>query len=593
MYILCMPQIAEAPDPFAGTVVGRYRLREKIGAGPHAAVYLASPPSGNEPALAFKLFSPEASADPDFAARCFDSAEAARRITHPFIVKVLEVGRQETRGYVLMEHVPGGSLEKLLETERRLSFDRATRILRDCALGLEAARGAGQFHLNLKPTNIFLGSDGKARLSDFGQGWQPHLGRPLKPEEPIGGPVEYMAPEQFEGDLPDQPTDLYSLGVIYYRMLTGKLPFPGVDEREVAMNRVNGSPRPIRESFPGVDPRAIPIVEKLLARKPEGRFRTARSLLAVLERLVKGKTSTSHAKATSAEPNVSVLPSEVRIRLSFASAAAHFGPGLALLAIAGTVAVGGPGFFSAIASIFTGKVSLAFAATGLGALAAGCFLLRRELRRSGRARVVFGLLAGSAACVLVGTATLDRSLWTGRLGVLLAPVNLILAAGGLAWFAVAQAFQQDEHTEDTRAPKVCLGLSLPLWFLGWAGLKVAAPFNALGSSPVVSVSLVVSILACLGAGYFMIVDPTIKSRIRRIGLVIFGAGAVAMAVWATAGVAGSLSNPGDWPAAILRGLASLPAQIPRSGALAILALGLVAAADYALRGGLIRHYAKK
>src|SRR5262245_27917823 len=160
MYIICMPHVAEAPDPFAGTAVGRHRLRERIGAGPHATVYLASPPSGNEPLLAFKLFSPEASADPEFSARCYDAAEASRRITHPGVVKVLEVGRHESRGYILMEHVPAGSLEKLLESERRLSFDRATRIVRDVALALEAARAAGQFHLNLRPANILLGSDG-------------------------------------------------------------------------------------------------------------------------------------------------------------------------------------------------------------------------------------------------------------------------------------------------------------------------------------------------------------------------------------------------------------------------------------------------
>lgn len=588
-----MPQMVEAPDPFAGTAVGRHRLRERIGAGPHAAVYLASPPSGTDPTLAFKLFSPEASADPEFSARCFDAAEASRRITHPCVVKVLEVGRQESRGYVLMEHVPGGSLEKLLETERRLPFERATRILRDAALGLEAARAANLLHLNLRPTNILFASDGRARLSDFGQGWQPHLGHTLKPDEPIGGPVEYMAPEQFEGQVPDTATDLFSLGVIYYRMLTSKLPFPGIDDREVAMNRVTGNPRPIRESFAGVDPRAIPIVAKLLARKPEARFQSARALLAAIEPLVKGKTSVNVAKPSPQTPDVSVIPSEVRIRLTFTSAAAHFGPGLALLAVAGTAAPGAPGFFAAIGSFFSSTISLAFGAAGVVALAVACFLLRRELRHSGRARVVLGLLAGSAASVLIGTAALDRSLFSGRLAVLVAPVNLILAAGGLAWFATAQAFEQDEHTESTRLPKICMGLALPLWFLGWAGSNVAGPFKGLGVSPLLSATLILGGLGALTAGYFTFADPTIKLRIRRIGMITFGAGALAVAVWASAGAAGTLGWAAEWPSALGKALASLPAQIPRSGAPALLALALVAFADYALRGGLIRHYAKK
>jgi len=588
-----MPQLAEAPDPFAGTAVGRYRLREKIGAGPHASVYLASPPSGNEPLLAFKLFSPEASADPEFSARCFDAAESARRLTHPSIVKVLEVGRQESRGYILMEHVPAGSLEKLLETERRLPFDRATRIVRDVALGLEAAREANFFHLNLRPTNILFASDGRARISDFGQGWQPHLGRTLKPEDPIGGPVEYMAPEQFEGQLPESTTDLYSLGVIYYRMLTGKLPFPGVDEREIAMNRVTGSPRPIRESFPGVDPRAIPVVARLLARQPEARFQSARALLGTVERLVKGKTSTLNAKSATQGPGVAVLPSEVRIRLSFSSVATHFGPGLALLAIAGSVAKGGAGFFSSIGSLFTSTVSLAFGAAGLVALAIACFLMRHELRRSGRARVVLGFLAGSAAAVLVGTAALDRSLWSGRLGVFFAPVNLLLAAGGLAWFGVARCFDQDEHTEATRAPKICLGLAVPLWFLGWGAADLGGPFKGMGALPTVTFPFVILMAAAIAAGYYAVLDATLNRRMRRLGLVLLGAGAAAMALWASVGAAGSLGAPGTWAGTLVHSLGSLFAQVPRSGAPAILALGLIAAADFAMRGGLILHYAKK
>ena len=588
-----MPHVAEAPDPFAGTAVGKYRLRERIGAGPHATVYLASPPSGNEPVLAFKLFSPEASADPEFSARCFDAAEASRRITHPCVVKVLEVGRHESRGYILMEHVPGGSLEKLLETERRLPFERASRILRDVALGLEAARTAGQFHLNLRPQNIFFGSDGRARLSDFGQGWQPHLGRILGPEDAIGGPVEYMSPEQIEGQLPDQSTDLFALGVIYYRMLTGKLPYPGVDDREVAMNRVNGSPRPIRESFAGVDPRAMPIVMKLLARKPEGRFQSVRSLLTVLERIVKGKTSTSHAKPTPTSLGISVIPSEVRIRLTFVSAATHFGPGLALLAIGGTLAPGGSGFFSSIGSIFASKVSLAFTAAGLVALAVACFLLRRELRRSGRLGAVLGLLAGSAISVLIGMAAMDRSLWSGKLGVLFSPVNLVLGASGLAWYAINRLLEQDEHTEGSRAPKICLGLALVLWFFGWTSGYPAAPFTGMGASPMVAISLTLGAAAALAAGIYALLDPTIKMRLRQLGVALLSMGAIALAVWASAGAAGTLGSPSDWPVTLLKSLASLPAQIPRSGAPALLALGLVAAADYVLRGGLILHYAKK
>jgi hypothetical protein len=283
----------------------------------------------------------------------------------------------------------------------------------------------------------------------------------------------------------------------------------------------------------------------------------------------------------------------VRIRLSFSSVATHFGPGLALLAVAGTVAAGGAGFFASIGSLFRSTAALAFAGAGLAALAVGCFLMRRELRHSGRARVVIGLIAGSAASVLVGTAALDRALFSGHLGVFVAPVNLLLAAGGLAWYAIAESFERDEHSEPTRIPKTCLGLAAPLWFAGWGAGNLAGPFTGLGTTPAIGVSLVLAMIATVVAGYIPALDPTVKLRLRRIGLGFLGLGAVAMAVWASAGAAGTLGSPGGWPGALLKTLGTLPAQIPRSGAPAILALGLLAFSDYALRGGLIRHYAKK
>jgi hypothetical protein len=97
----------------------------------------------------------------------------------------------------------------------------------------------------------------------------------------------------------------------------------------------------------------------------------------------------------------------------------------------------------------------------------------------------------------------------------------------------------------------------------------------------------------VAAGFLTVMDPTVKLRIRRIGIGLLGAGAVAMGIWASAGALGALGAPGDWAGAFLKSLAAFPSQIPRSGGLAILALGLVAAADYAIRGGLIRHFSKK
>lgn len=584
-----MASAPPAADPLVGTQLGARRLQEKIGDGPRASVYLAA----GDPPLAVKILSPEMSADAEFAARCFDSAEAARRIQHPCVVRVVEVGRAESRGYIIHEHAAGGSLEKLLETERRLPFDRATRVLRDVALGLEAAQRAGVVHHNIRPTNVLFDADGRAKIADFGQGWQPRLGRGLAQDEPIKGPVEYLAPEQVQGQLPDVTTDLYQLGLVYYRMLSGKLPFPGVDDREIAMNRVQGPPRPIRESFPGVDPRAIPIVDKLLARDPSGRFPTARALLAAVEPLIKGKTSKSFGKKDVPAVDASVIPSEVRHRLTFGSAAAHFGPGLGLLMVAGIAAPAGDGYFASVASLVTSKVSLAIAGAGMVALAVACFLLRRDLRHSGRARVVLGLIALAALCAGIGTAALDRGLWQGRLGILAAPVNLILAAGGLAWFGLVRSFDADEETQPTKVPKLALGLAVLLWYAGWAAGNSFGPFRAIGSSIETVSPLIMLAAAGLALGFIATMTPGVKPRVRRTGLGLLTLAGVSIMVWCAAGAAEVLQAPSQWPGAVLSQVAGFPGQVPRSGAPVLLAIGLIATADFVLRGGLIRHYAKK
>jgi hypothetical protein len=582
-----MTSAAPPADPLVGTQLGARKLQEKIGDGPRASVYLAA----GDPPLAVKILSPEMAAD--FAARCFDAAESARRIQHPCVVRVVEVGRAESRGYIVHEHAAGGSLEKLLESERRLPFERATRILRDASLGLEAAHRAGVVHHNLRPTNVLFDAGGRAKIADFGQGWQPKLGSGLGKEDPILGSVEYLAPEQVQGQLPDMTTDLYQLGLIYYKMLTSKLPFPGVDDREIAMNRVQGPPRPVRESFPGVDPRAIPIVDKLLAKNPSDRFQNARALLAVIEPLVKGKTSKTFTRRDAPLPDASVIPSEVRHRLSLSSAAAHFGPGLGLLMIAGLVAPGGDGYFASVASLVTSKVSLILAGVGLAAMAIGCLLLRKDLLNSGRARVILGLIALAALCAAIGTAALDRALWRGSLAVLAAPVNLLFAAGGLAWFGLARSLEQDEETQPSRAPKMALGLAVLLWYAGWAAGNTFGPFKAIGSSIETVAPLIMLAAAGLALGFIATTTPSVKPRVRRIGLGLLALAGLSIMVWCAAGAAEALQAPSRWPGAVFSHLASLPVQIPRSGAPMLLAVLLIATADFVLRGGLIRHYAKK
>jgi serine/threonine-protein kinase len=271
----------------AGQRFGRYEIERLLGRGAMGAVYLARE-SDLDRLVALKVISMREVSD-SIVERFHREARAAARINSDNVVKVYEVGSYADTPFIAMEYVEGRSLDRILAEQRRLEVGPATRIALDVARGLQSAHEAGILHRDLKPGNILISNEGRAKVSDFGlakalrelRGWNARL---TDAGTTVGSPA-YMAPEQAKG-MPglDARTDIYSLGVTYYELLTGRLPFEGESAIELLDRKLAGrflSPRRLRPDLPAAADEAC---GALLASSPDARPESMSAAIRLLER---------------------------------------------------------------------------------------------------------------------------------------------------------------------------------------------------------------------------------------------------------------------------------------------------------------------
>lgn len=214
----------------AGSRVGEYVLRERVGVGGFAEVWLAEHIEFSDKVVAVKI--PTDAAYREYLRR---EGAAQHKLVHKNIIAILGGDTSADTPYLLMEYAPCGSLRKLLKEGGRLPFKRAMEIFMDILEALDYAHSKGAIHCDIKPENILLDADGNAKLSDFGL-WQfkEDIARKtglsvsfLTDEQPKGGTLEYMSPEQRRGEKVVPNDDIYSLSIVFFEMLTGRLPAPG------------------------------------------------------------------------------------------------------------------------------------------------------------------------------------------------------------------------------------------------------------------------------------------------------------------------------------------------------------------------------
>lgn len=279
----------------------RYQLLAKIGQGGLAEVYRAQDVALGR-LVAVKALRPQYVLDPTFLVRFHREAQSAASLTHPNIVAVYDFGQDMGRPYIVMEYMPGRDLRTILQEGGALSIDQAVDICLQVCAGVGYAHRAGLVHGDIKPGNILVTADGRAKVVDFGLARS--LGESAMDEEGelVWGTPAYFAPEQGTGDRVLPATDVYAVGVILYEMLTGRLPFTGSDT-EVARKHLYETPIPPNMINPRIPARLVQIIEVAMSKHPGERFRTAdhmRQALADFRRDGEGQTGYYVPAATSA-----------------------------------------------------------------------------------------------------------------------------------------------------------------------------------------------------------------------------------------------------------------------------------------------------
>jgi len=268
----------------------RYALHARIAKGGMADVLLARDELLKRP-VAVKMLFPEFAADPSFVERFRREAQSAAGLNHPGIVGVYDWGEQAGTYYIVMEYVEGKSLAEVLRAEGPLNPERAGRIGRDVALALGAAHAREVVHRDVKPGNVLLDQAGAVKVTDFGIA-RAVTGGPdddLTRTGAVMGTATYLSPEQAQGFRVDQRSDLYSLGVVLFEMLTGRPPFSGESPVAIAYKHVQNRPPLPRSARPDVPPGIEAVVLKLLAKKPEQRYADAGAVAADIDLFLAGR----------------------------------------------------------------------------------------------------------------------------------------------------------------------------------------------------------------------------------------------------------------------------------------------------------------
>jgi hypothetical protein len=274
-------------DLVGQVVADRYAIIRKLGEGGMGAVYLGEHVKmGRKSAI--KVMNPGMSADPDAISRFNREAANASRISHPNVCQIYDFGEtMEGVIYLAMEFIEGASLTDIIEREGALPPPRAARILRQAADALAAAHDLGIVHRDLKPDNIMIvqGKDGSdvVKVVDFGIAKAvagDEAGQKVTKTGLVVGTPEYMSPEQLAGDKLDGRSDIYSLGLVFYRMLTGVLPFQADSAQEMMIKRLTDAPMPLASARPDIayPPELQGVLDKALARSPADRYANAAQL---------------------------------------------------------------------------------------------------------------------------------------------------------------------------------------------------------------------------------------------------------------------------------------------------------------------------
>ena len=265
-------------------LLGRYEIIEKIGEGGMAVVYKAKDRLLNR-YVAIKILRPEFVKDEQFVENFRKESQAAAGLSHPNIVNVYDVGKEGNIHFIVMELIDGKPLSQVIDEKGILDYKEAISIARQVASALSLAHKNQIIHRDVKPHNILITSTGTAKLADFGIARAVSKASIAEGSEKIMGSVHYFSPEQARGAYVDERSDIYSLGIVLYEMLTGKVPFDGDNPISIALMHINDPMPSVSSQVPGIPPQLEKVIEKATDKYQSNRYKTADEMIEDLDNI--------------------------------------------------------------------------------------------------------------------------------------------------------------------------------------------------------------------------------------------------------------------------------------------------------------------
>jgi eukaryotic-like serine/threonine-protein kinase len=319
-----------------GTVLSsRYKLEAKLGSGGMSTVYLARDTTLDR-SVAVKILHREMSEQADQLQRFRQEARAVAKLSHPNVVAVIDAGEDGGHPYIVFEYVEGETLKQRINRVGALDAQEALAYAIEVARGLTVAHNRNMVHRDIKPQNVLIDSEGRAKLTDFGisrqleQDGMTATGRVL-------GTTDYVAPEQAMGHPVDQRSDIYSLGVVLYEMLTGQVPFSADSQVGVAMKHVNEELPDVQQRRPELSAAAAMVVERATAKDPDQRYQQVGELIDDLATALEVEAARAGSTTGEATSVLEAVPPAER-KLSSGGRWSRLALALLVLAFAGAVA---------------------------------------------------------------------------------------------------------------------------------------------------------------------------------------------------------------------------------------------------------------
>ncbi len=267
---------------------GRYRVEARIGAGGMAEVFRGLDTTLNR-TVAIKVLKPQFASDPSFVERFRREAQAAARLNHPNLVGVFDTGADNGTNFIVMEYVEGRTLADFMDKGGRLAPAKVVEIAEKIAEALAAAHAQGVIHRDIKTANVMVTRQGVVKVMDFGIARLTTGPDTIAQTASVLGTAAYISPEQAQGQPVDARSDIYSLGVVLYEMLTGAQPFTGDSAVAIAYKHVQENPRPPSALDPDIPARLDAVVMRAMAKNPANRYQSATEFGQDLERVRTGR----------------------------------------------------------------------------------------------------------------------------------------------------------------------------------------------------------------------------------------------------------------------------------------------------------------